>query len=365
MARIVRRQVRGNDYAYLEEDIFYGSKRSVIRFYLGPYEKFRNYDPYSREAANRMLFRIISNINKSRDAYEVIHLRRDAIPYLEFTRYLIRVFNRIMPQNEIENYAEHFYTQYVHGTSAIEGNTCTLRDTDLILNESISVGGKELREIYEIKNYGMLRKFVEGYRGDITLDFIKKINDIILHNIDESKGNFRNVPVFIRGSVYEPPPAAVVEDEMEELISWYSNQRKENLHPVEMASLFHQRFEEIHPFAEGNGRTGREILNFMLKRNGFPSIFFGTPEREQYLDALDSGNSGNHIQLIKFVSWRVFESARKYRAQIFDQAKRQEELTKGITREKKQELEQSIDLMSRRLDNSIVLAENGMKKKII
>ena len=313
MARLVKRLVKNVLYAYLEEDVYYGSKRSVLSIYLGPFEEFSSYDVNCTEAKTKLLAKLLENCSSGTKLYKSQYLSESGLLYLEYVRVILRQFNLTNSIDEIKSYSDAFYTRYAQGTTAIEGNTCTLRETDLILNEGVSVGGKDLREIHEIENYKKLRSYVDSYSGDLTEEFILKINSIILDNLDVPKGSYRKVAVVIRGADFEPPPAAVVPDEMVSLLSWY---KKVDLHPLETAVLFHQKFEEIHPFAEGNGRTGREILNFILRKNGFPPIFFGTPEREEYLSALDSGNKENFIPLFKFILWRVLEAGKSYKKHV-------------------------------------------------
>jgi Fic family protein len=362
MVRLVKREVKGTDYAYLEEDVYYGSKREIISVYMGPFIDFQNYDTTSEEAKTKIFVKILENNDKGAKLYKIKHLNEKAAQYFEFARYLIRIFYDVTPQDEIKNYVDAFYTQYTQGTTAIEGNTCTLRETDLILNEGISVGGKELREIYEIENYKKLRIYADSHRGDVTEEFIKQINEIVLDKIDVPKGGYRKVGVAIRGTTFEPPPAAVVESQMSELVDWYNKESEDNLHPVEIVALFHQQFEEVHPFAEGNGRTGREILNFILKKNGFPPIFFGRTEREQYLHALDAGNEGNHIPLIRFISWRVLESAKSYKKQVIDKLGSIHETVKDES--EKAKVKQRLETLNKLFENTIKMTEDGMKTAI-
>ena len=360
MARITKREVKGIAYAYLEEDYYYGSKREVLSVYLGPMSNFSDYDSKSKDAEDRLFLKIIENSEKSPKFYRKEHLNENAIIHLEFARILIRIFYSVTLPDEIKNYAENFYTRYTQGTTGIEGNTCTLRETDLILNEGISVGGKELREIYEIENYKRLRVFVDSYKGDISEEFIKNINRIVMEHIEESGGTYRRVNVAIRGAGFEPIPSALVETEMTGLIRWYNEKKNENLHPVEIAALFHQRFEEIHPFKDGNGRTGRELLNSILRKNGFPTIFFGIPEREQYLKALDYGNEGNHIPLVKFITWRIFESAKSYGKQVVGRYK---DLIDTATEEEKTKIAVQLANLDRQFEDTIQLSEDSVMKQ--
>ncbi len=205
-------------------------------------------------------------------------------------------------ESDRKRYEDAHFTQYVHGTTSIEGNTYTLRETDLTLNEGVTIGGKPKREFYEIENYGTLKRYLDTLKKiDIDTDFIKKIHSFILANIDDdSAGQLRKIDVGIRGTMFEPPPAIFVEENMAGLITWYKKNLKK-MHPVELAAIFHQKFEEIHPFKDGNGRVGREIVRLSLRENGYPTIFIDMKKRENYLKSLDAGNTGDYEPICNFV----------------------------------------------------------------
>jgi Fic family protein len=115
-------------------------------------------------------------------------------------------------------------------------------------------------------------------------------------------GEYRIRGAAIRGFGYTPPPADTVPIRMRYLLDEY---RRNKVHPVEAAAVFHQKFEEIHPFQDGNGRTGREILNLMLERQGFPPAYITPAERSRYLDALEAGNGLDYTPLIDFIIDRM------------------------------------------------------------
>ncbi len=204
-------------------------------------------------------------------------------------------------KSDLERYEQSMYTKYVYGTTSIEGNTYTLRETDLTLNEGITVGGKEKREFYEIENYGKLQAYIKSQK---TIKFdenlVKKIHAIIMQNIDDdSAGSFRKIDVGIRGASFLPMQAVLVEEEIKNLFEWF-DENTEKIQELELITIFHQKFEEIHPFKDGNGRVGRELVRIWLYIHGLPTIFIDKTNREEYLKCLDKGNTGNHTPLIRF-----------------------------------------------------------------
>jgi len=230
--------------------------------------------------------------------YNLKFLDSREVGYLEFIKTAYNDWLKSIFPSETEKFEEIIYTKYVFNSTAIEGNTLTLEQTSLVLNENISPKGKSLREIHEVANYKDLLNFISKYKGDINRKFIQNLNRYVLKNIkDECAGMYRNVPAMILGTEFTPLPPPFIESEMNKLIRWY-NDEKEKTYPLELACIFHQKFEEIHPFSDGNGRVGRELFRFILKKYKFPPLFFKVQDREEYLLALKEGNNANHKPLM-------------------------------------------------------------------
>ncbi len=268
-------------------------------YYVGRYNS-DNIPTYYVNIRNEVVEDILKTI-KNKDYFSDI-LSRDELVLLDWIRAIFFTGLGYFSKSEMEEYEDKEFTRYVHGTTAIEGNTYSLRETCLSLSENQIVEGKPIREFHEVHNYQKLREFM-GTKMDhkVSIDLIKKIHQFVLENIDdEAAGYFRNIMVGIRGSNFTPTPAILIEEELEELIRDYYNDL-ENFHPVESIARFHQRFEEIHPFIDGNGRVGREIMRIQLRSHGYPFLYIGKEHRERYLKALDVGNEGNYRDLVSFV----------------------------------------------------------------
>jgi len=128
------------------------------------------------------------------------------------------------------------------------------------------------------------------------------MKDIDLHTI----GIFRRIEVAIRGSNTKPIPAIFIEEEINKLLKWYQ-EKLDKLHPIELATIFHIKFEEIHPFTDGNGRVGREIFNYIVTKSGYPSLNFDITRRDQYLDGLEHANNGNFKSIFDYVCENYLE----------------------------------------------------------
>ncbi len=123
----------------------------------------------------------------------------------------------------------------------------------------------------------------------------------MMEHLLRNPGEYRNIQVGIEKVEYEPPPAILVPDLMKELLQWYRQNRK-RMNPFELAVLVHTRFEIIHPFVDGNGRVGRALMNFVLKRAGYPTLYLGLEHRSVYLDALVLADGGTVAPIVGTLS---------------------------------------------------------------
>ncbi|MCB9261195.1 MAG: Fic family protein [Flavobacteriales bacterium] len=188
---------------------------------------------------------------------------------------------------------EYFRIQYTYDSNQIEGNTLTLKETHLVINEGITVGGKSMREHLEAINHAEAVDFIEDLvsgKEKFNRRSLLEVHRLVLKSIDnENAGRFRNVPVRISGSQHVPPQPYLLEKMMEEYFMHYEIQKK-RMHPVLLAAEMHERLVSIHPFIDGNGRTSRLIMNFILLQNGYTitSLKGDLTSRKRYYDALEA-----------------------------------------------------------------------------
>lgn len=192
-------------------------------------------------------------------------------------------------------------------SNAIEGNTLTLRETQLVIEEGLTVGGHPLREHLEATNHAEAYDYLVTLAdagGSLSMETVLALHQLVMGGIDESAGHFRTGPVYIRGARITPPPARQVEHLMREWLAWIEGPGAD--YPtVVRASIAHHDFEAIHPFYDGNGRTGRLLLNGMLMRDGYPPALLLRDWRVNYLRALDAAGTGNFNPLANLVGRAV------------------------------------------------------------
>ena len=193
---------------------------------------------------------------------------------------------RPLTQGELQRLKEEFLITFTYNSNAIEGNTLTLRETALVL-EGVTIDKKPLKDHLETVGHRDAFLYVQELVSDktaISEKVIKDIHSLILIDKPTDKGVYRRIPVTIMGAFHEPPQPYLVPLQMEQLMA---DHKKAKRHIIEQTALFHLEFEGIHPFIDGNGRTGRLILNLMLMQQGYPPINIKFADRQRYYSCFD------------------------------------------------------------------------------
>lgn len=190
--------------------------------------------------------------------------------------------------------------EWTYNSNAIEGNTLTLQETRLVIEEGITIKGKSLREHFEAKNHEKAITHLESLvqqKSNITEDHILQLHKLVLDGIEEDfAGRYRNAQVRIMGANFIPPAGHKVPELMTEFVQQIINlnQKKNDL---ELAVYIHHRFVWIHPFFDGNGRTARLLMNLWLMQSGYPPAVILRNDRKKYYNALNQANNENYEKL--------------------------------------------------------------------
>lgn len=198
-------------------------------------------------------------------------------------------------QEALESFEKSFDVEYAHNSTAIEGNTLTLIQTKAILEDGLSVGGKTLREIYEVANHAKAFAFVkkcvaEGRHLDEAI--AKDIHALLMENILVG-GVYRNVEVRISGAGFKPPAP---NEMFRQVKNFFADlPYRTDLNPIELAAWTHAEFVKIHPFVDGNGRTSRMLMNYQLMFAGFLPVSIAKENRLEYFDALEAYAVGGDL----------------------------------------------------------------------
>lgn len=196
---------------------------------------------------------------------------------------------RPLNPTELSRLRNEFMIENTYNSNAIEGNTLTLRETALILQEGITIAEKPLKEHLEVIGHKDAFEYVISLTEKaepLTERVIKDVHSLVLMNDNLNRGVYRSVPVQILGALHTPPQPYLVAKQMEELLLNYSTWR-DNANIIECVSRFHIEFESIHPFIDGNGRTGRLILNLELMKAGLLPVNIKFTDRRNYYTCFD------------------------------------------------------------------------------
>ncbi len=203
---------------------------------------------------------------------------------------------RPLPEAALSKIEEALAIEYTYESNRIEGNTLTLQETALVIEEGLTIGGKSLREHLEAINHNEAIAFIKDIaQGEepITERTILQIHALILRGIDrQNAGRYRTVPVLISGSRHVPPQPYLIEKQMEDFLLRFREMESEGIHPVDIAAYLHDELVRIHPFIDGNGRTSRLLMNLYLLRHGYVMVLLkGDAESKlAYYKALEASH---------------------------------------------------------------------------
>ena len=212
---------------------------------------------------------------------------------------------------------EQFTIEMTYHSNAIEGNRLTLKETMLVLRQGVTIKGKNLQEHLEAKNHEEAMSFLfevvdSKKRATLSHHLIRQLHQLIVKDTESSiAGSYRSTDVQILGSHHRPPPGYQVHGQMTKFLTWLSESKKK-YHPIEFAALAHHRFVAIHPFEDGNGRTGRLLMNLLLMREGYPVAIIQKNDRNKYYRALDYADSGELRAIVRMVAQAVERTLNLY-----------------------------------------------------
>ena len=205
-----------------------------------------------------------------------------------------------LPSIALQKIQEALTVEWTYNTNSIEGNTLSLRETQMVLQDGITIKGKSLREHFEAKNHETaLKRLYEMIEKKQALNAksILELHSYVLRSIeDDYAGRLRNAGVRIAGDNFIPPNAQKVSSLLDELVEFVA-QNPLQLNSIELATVFHHKLVWIHPFFDGNGRTVRLAMNLQLMQEGFTPAIILTNDRKKYYEALNQANKGDYFKL--------------------------------------------------------------------
>ena len=300
---IVSKVIRGKTYYYYED---WKNGKSVTT-YIG--DMANNPEALTKHLEN--LYKIAGIFSDDKYWFDEYTQNPLTLRILKLTKSLYQALRSNIHISEIET---DLFVRYVHTTTALEGCTLDLAETRNLLSESeLTPNNKPFRDAQAVFNYKAVKRYIDNYHGDVNEKFVLQLHRLIMNNLDEGtvaeyrKTGKRGIPGVNHPTWTEIP------GEMNKLITWFHEKKDEYLHPIELACRFHCRFEEIHPFHDGNGRVGRALLDYMLRNEGYATIFIPIAEKPNYITALRAANTrpgkkNNYVPIIDFTIDRMTET---------------------------------------------------------
>lgn len=300
---IKKRKVKGKVYFYFEKNLRIGENRwKTVSIYIGSKKPDRN-----------QLIILKKKLEKSIALYLKKEILRPRTQYIDINTALklekIRSSHKkiilALGNAARGNYLKRQRERFITNTNAIEGSQLTLEQTKKILELKKEYETQDKEEL-EVINMGQCLELYDEFllqKIDINIKVILKFHLLLLKavpNYEGYAGVWRPVNVYIRGSKYGFSAWKEIPGRMSELLRWYET-NKNMLHPVELAAIFHARFVTIHPFADGNGRMARLLMNYILQLNGFPFTDIPFSKRDEYFNTQEEGHFGGYGSFVKFL----------------------------------------------------------------
>jgi len=197
---------------------------------------------------------------------------------------------------------DDFLVRFTYNSNAIEGNRLSLRETSMILQEDVIPAGASTNDFNEAVNGRDCLNYVRGYKGNLGKKFLLRVHkELVKNTICRIVGKYRDSRVRISGSEWIPPRPSEVPEETEKMLTWWRN-NQDKLHPAELAGVIHNKIVRIHPFVDGNGRTARVIMNWILKKKKYPMSYIENREKIKYYQAIEAGDEGDDSEYIKYLT---------------------------------------------------------------
>jgi len=299
MVFISTKIINGKKRYYLEKSVRLPSGNiKKFSIYLKDYKPNKKINIKNYES---LLDTKISNeiIPLSGEPYHKGHIyNKKLIQRLEEIKFDYKKIIKKLTKNQLKDVLDRFTVNFTYESNALEGNSLTLKDVTMVLQENQIIKGKNLREIYETINTREAIDLIFRNKLKINREDILKLHKVLVKNTEVAFG-FKKLPNFLIGREVKTTPPERVEKEIGDLIEWYHKDK--NMHSLQKAIIFHGRFEKIHPFDDGNGRVGRLLINIILLSNGYAPLIIRKTHKASYFSALEAFDKGYEDKLHRFI----------------------------------------------------------------
>lgn len=234
----------------------------------------------------------------------------NALEKIERMRLEYKEILKKLSSAQLKDLFDRFTVNFTYESNALEGNSLTLRQVAIVIHENTSIEGKDLREVYETRNSREVVDFLLRKKFKVREKDAIKMHSILVRDMGIAEG-YKQFPNYLHGRQVVTALPEEVPTRMKSLFSWFEENKKK-MHPLQLASRLHGKFEEIHPFEDGNGRVGRFLVLATLLNSGYPPLIVRKTQRVAYFNALDDFDNGRTQALDKFLYDRLKETYNKF-----------------------------------------------------
>ena len=293
MVVVRKKTIDGREYFYLQHTIRISSGVQTREKYLGT--------------------KLPTDVELAKRDFLTEIYRERWYPLLDQVRINYQKETRALPRSALQKRDRSFSVKFTYDTNRIEGSRLTFRETADLLERGLSPSQKPVEDIKETEAHDTVFRQVLEHKKDLTFQVVLMWHKMLFVGTKpDIAGTVRSHQVAISGSRFTPPSPVEVQPLLREFFRWY-DRNKSSMHPVELAAGVHLRFVTVHPFADGNGRMSRLLMNFVLHRHGFPPLNIPYEGRRSYYNALERSQvKENHSVFIQWFFRRYLKEHSAY-----------------------------------------------------
>ncbi|HLD57093.1 MAG TPA: Fic family protein [archaeon] len=296
MVHISEKTINGKKYRYLVSSVRLpdGSIKKMSKIVKSKPRNTKNYSGYFLQKEKEL------NKNWALKKFGTNKiLGEEEIGKIESIRIDYKHIIKKLGKEQTKDLFDRFIVNFTYESNALEGNSLTLKDVAIVIFDKRYSKDSDLREIYETRNSRSVLDLLLRKKFRISHESIIRMHKMLMKDIDTRSG-YKKIPNFLLGKRLQTTPPEKVYFEMTKLIEWYE-ENIEKMHPILVASIFHSKFEKIHPFEDGNGRVGRFLVNAILVNNGYPPLIVRRTSRTAYFTCLEAADNNHYDKIERFL----------------------------------------------------------------
>ncbi len=306
MVHLSRKRIKGKDYLYAVRSVrLPDGKILKLSKLIGEKKEAASLKEFFDQKQARAIGRYYEKLPNKLNLHD-----SDALEKMERIRLEYREILRRLTPSQLNDLFDRFTVNFTYESNALEGNSLTLRQVAIVIHENSSIQGKNLREVYETRNSRQVVDLILKRKFSVAEKDALKMHSLLVKDMGIPEG-YKTLPNYLQGRQLTTTPPEHAATAVKQLFGWFGK-NKRKMHPLQLAARLHGKFEEIHPFEDGNGRVGRFLILVALANAGYPPLIIRKTQRIAYFNALEEFDNGRPQALEKFLYERLKETHEKF-----------------------------------------------------